>query len=375
MESEIKLRPVAMPALSEQPLVSVLLPVHNYARYLARAIASVLEQSYTNFELIICDDGSTDASLGIARQFASLDLRVKVVHKENGGQASALNAAWKEHRGEIVCILDADDLFLLHKLELLVREYQQNPDVGVLVHSMILLDAHERQIETIPFLSQFERGWIGDKLIRRGGRWRFMPSSALSFRSALGSYCMPIPEQEFRKSAESFVFTILPLFTCVGYIREPLSCYRMHDANMSGEFAFNTATLRYREACMRVPTDAVNAQLASMGYPQRLDLHRNLDFAMIRFKRYMLEDEPLAVRLKYYRHLVSLAFHDDLMGIGGKFLVILGHGASLLVGRSARQWIFDQMISPNPLKRFIRSLQLPDSGSVPPVRIDGVPEA
>ena len=375
METGPTLRPLPLEPLGDQPLVSVLVPVCNYARYVARAIVSVLEQSYGNFELIVCDDGSTDGSLAIARHFEAIDSRVRVVQKENGGQASALNAAFREHRGEIVCILDADDIFLLHKLQRVVDEYRENPDVGLLVHSMILLDQHERQIETIPFLSHFERGWIGDKLIRRGGRWRFMPSSALSFRSALSSFCMPIPEEEFRKSAESFIFTILPLFTCVGYISEPLSCYRMHDANMSGEFAFNPATLRYREACMRIPTDAVNTQLASMGFPQRLDLDRNLDFAMIRFKRYMLEPGSAVARLRYYRHLVSLALSDDLIGPGGKLLVTIGHGASLLLRRSARQWLFDQMISPNLLKRFLRSFRLSDSEVVAPGTINSVGES
>jgi glycosyltransferase involved in cell wall biosynthesis len=364
--TERMLRPLPLKPLSPEPLVSVLMPVYNYAKFLAIAIESVLCQTYSNFELLICDDGSTDNSLAIARQFAADDARVKVVHKENGGQASALNAAFARHTGEIVCILDADDIFLPHKLHRVVKEYRDHPDEGVLVHSMILLSGEDKPVETIPFLSHFERGWIGDKLIRRGGRWRFMPSSALSFRAELGVWCMPIPEVPFRKSAESFVFTILPLFTRVGYVAEPLSCYRMHENNMTGEFAFNPETLRYRERCMRLPTRAVNNQLAAMGYSQRLCLSRNLDFAMIRFKRYMLEAKPVRARLLYYGHLVGLALRDDLLSFGGKLLVILGHGASLLLNRAARQWLFDQMISPHPLKRFLRWTRTPSPVVAPP---------
>src|SRR4051794_28949507 len=106
MAAEPKLRPIALKPLGRQPLVSVLIPLYNYDRFVARCISSVLEQSYRNLELIICDDGSTDDSLAIARQFAALDSRVRVIAKANGGQASALNAAYQEHRGQIICILD-----------------------------------------------------------------------------------------------------------------------------------------------------------------------------------------------------------------------------------------------------------------------------
>jgi glycosyltransferase involved in cell wall biosynthesis len=351
---ERMLQALPLSPLSGNPLVSVLMPVCNYDRYLARAVGSVLDQTYGNFELLICDDGSTDSSLAIARQLAASDARIQVVAKPNGGQASALNAAFALHSGEIICILDADDVFLPHKIQRVVEAYRAAPTAGVLVHPMVLLDAHERAIETIPFLSHFEQGWIGDKVVRRGGRWRFMPSSALSFRAELGRWCMPIPAEPFRKSAEAYIFTILPLLTCVGYISAPLSGYRMHDSNMSGDFAFTPQSLRYREQCMRIPTMAVNTQLAAMGYSERLQLNRNLDFAMIRFKRYMLEARPLRARLHYYAHLVGLTIRDDLIGAGGKLLVVVGHGLSLLLGRGARQWLFDQMISPHPLKRLLR---------------------
>jgi len=366
MQPERNLSPVPLQTLRTQPLVSVLLPVYNYEKFVGRAISSALNQTYEHLELIICDDGSTDGSLAIARHFAATDSRVKIVTKEvNSGQAAALNAAYAQHQGEIICILDADDMFLPLKLQRVVQHYLENPDVGVLVHSMNLLDEQERQVETIPFLSHFERGWIAEKVILRGGRWRFMPSSALSFRSELGPFCTPIPEETFRVNAEAYMFTMLPLLTCVGYIREPLSCYRLHDSNMSGALGFSPSTLRYREECMRVPTAAVNEQLRNLGYRARLDLNRNLDYAMIRFKRHMLEPQSLAARLRRYRELVSLAAQDDLLSPGGKSLVILGHLASLFLQRSGREWVFNQMMSPNSLKRLLRALRPGETGVQP----------
>jgi glycosyltransferase involved in cell wall biosynthesis len=357
MAVERALSPIALKPISDNPLISVLIPVHNYELFVAGAIASVSNQTYRNLELIICDDGSSDRSLAIAREYASRDARIRVIEKANGGQASALNAAFRFHRGEIICILDADDVFHPDKLLLLANYYREHRDTGIVVHSMILLDQYGRHSDTIPFLSKFEQGWIGDKLIRRGGRWRYMPSSALSFRQELGSYCFPVPEEQFRVNAEAFVFTILPLFTCVGYIREPLSYYRMHDSNMSGEFVFNPSTLRYRESCMTIPNAAVNQRLESMEYSQRLDLGCNLDYAMIRFKLHMLEKHPLAVRLQCCRDLLSLVLRDDLIGIGGKMLVLFSHFASLLVHPAGRRWIFNSMISPSHVKRMLQRLK------------------
>jgi len=354
MSSEPSLRPIDLDPLRADPLISVLIPVKNYGRYIGDAINSVLVGSYANLELIVCDDGSTDESLAVIRRYAQIDDRIKVIEKPNGGQASALNAAFANCRGAIICILDADDTFHPDKLSHVADYYQTHPDIGVVVHPMILMDAKGRHSDRIPFLSKFEQGWIGDKLIRRGGRWRFMPSSALSFRRELSEYCFPIPEDRFRVNAEAFIFTILPLFTHVGYIREPLSFYRMHGSNMSGEFSFTTKTLRYRECCMTIPNEAVNERLQSMGYPQRLDLNRNLDYAMIQFKLNMLEDNPLGIRLQRYRDLFSLVLRDDLIGVGGKMLVLLAHFVSLGLNPPGRHWVFNRMISPSPIKRFMQ---------------------
>jgi glycosyltransferase involved in cell wall biosynthesis len=357
MPGERTLCPIPLNPAPPEPLITVLLPMYNYERFVGNAIESVLRQTYQNFELIVCDDGSSDNSLVVGREYARMDARVSVIEKSNGGQASALNAAFARSRGEIICILDADDVFHSEKLSRLADYHREHPDVGVVVHSMILLGRNGRRSDTIPFLSKFEQGWIGDKLIRRGGRWRYMPSSALSFRRELAEYCFPVPEESFRVNAEAFIFTMLPLFTCVGYMPEPLSYYRMHDSNMSGEFSFSTSTLRYRESCMTIPNTAVNERLQKMGYQERLDLGRNLDYAMIRFKLLMLEDQSLANRLRCYRDLFWLVLRDDLIGMGGKILVLLGHLVSLLLHVPGRRWVFNRMISPSPLKRFLQAFR------------------
>lgn len=92
-----------------EPLISIIMPVYNSEQYLENAIESVLKQSYRNIELLIIDDGSTDASAKICDDYSNKDSRVVVKHKKNGGQASARNIALELAQGEYIGFVDADD--------------------------------------------------------------------------------------------------------------------------------------------------------------------------------------------------------------------------------------------------------------------------
>src|ERR1700688_3577180 len=110
------LAPIHLERLPDRPKVSVLVSNYNYAEYIAQAIDSVLEQTYQNFELIICDDGSTDNSRTVISGYCLRDPRISLITKENGGQASGFNAAFASSTGELMCFLDSDDIFRPAKL-------------------------------------------------------------------------------------------------------------------------------------------------------------------------------------------------------------------------------------------------------------------
>lgn len=99
------------------PLISVVLPVYNGEKYLAEAIDSVLAQSFSNFELIIIDDGSTDGSQQILREYVRIDPRVRVIVRENRGLATTLNDSIDIARGAWIARMDQDDIALPHRLE------------------------------------------------------------------------------------------------------------------------------------------------------------------------------------------------------------------------------------------------------------------
>lgn len=91
------------------PLISVIVPVYNVEKYLAKCIESILAQGVEDFELLLVNDGSKDSSLAICNDFATRDSRIKVISKENGGVSSARNLALDNATGEWVTFVDADD--------------------------------------------------------------------------------------------------------------------------------------------------------------------------------------------------------------------------------------------------------------------------
>ena len=91
------------------PEISVIVPVYNVEKYLSECIESVLAQTFSNFELILVDDGSTDSSGDICDSYAKRDLRIKVIHKANGGVSSARNVGINASNGKYITFIDSDD--------------------------------------------------------------------------------------------------------------------------------------------------------------------------------------------------------------------------------------------------------------------------
>jgi glycosyltransferase involved in cell wall biosynthesis len=119
--------------MNNKPLVSILINNYNYGKFLAEAIESALAQTYSHCETIVVDDGSTDNSREI---IASYGDRIIPILQENGGQASAFNSGFAASKGEIICFLDADDLFLPEKAETIVAAFDRYSDSDWFYHSL-----------------------------------------------------------------------------------------------------------------------------------------------------------------------------------------------------------------------------------------------
>lgn len=95
--------------MKKKPLVSVVVPVYNVEKYLPRCMNSLIHQSYSNLQIILVDDGSTDSSGIICDKYSDKDARIQVIHKQNGGLSSARNAAIPCLKGNYVAFVDSDD--------------------------------------------------------------------------------------------------------------------------------------------------------------------------------------------------------------------------------------------------------------------------
>ena len=115
------------------PQVSVVMPVYNGEKYLAEAIESILAQTFTDFEFIIVDDGSTDGSAGIARDYARRDGRLHLLqHDGNLGGPFARNSGIAAANGTFIATMDCDDVSLPQRLERQVAYLEANPGIGLL---------------------------------------------------------------------------------------------------------------------------------------------------------------------------------------------------------------------------------------------------
>lgn len=181
------LRPVVLPPLGEQPLVSVLITNYNYAAYLPFAIDSVLNQTYRHFEIIVCDDGSTDSSRDVLAEFARKYPCVRPVFQRNQGLSSATRCALSFSRGDVICLLDADDTFLPAKLEKTVDAFRQIPNAGLIGHPVLAIDTGGRPQGVLPLLaSEASAGWLGQEVLASGGHCPFAaPPTALLFEGTL----------------------------------------------------------------------------------------------------------------------------------------------------------------------------------------------
>lgn len=108
------------------PLISVIVPVYNVEAYLPACVDSILSQTFSDFELILVDDGSPDACGAMCDSYAQKDSRIRVIHQENGGLSSARNAGLDAAKGQYVTFVDSDDVILSHFLEVLYAMVKEN---------------------------------------------------------------------------------------------------------------------------------------------------------------------------------------------------------------------------------------------------------
>lgn len=284
------------------PLITVLITAYNYGQFVEQAIDSVLAQDFPRdqVQIVVVDDGSTDGTLERVAKYGS---RVEYFYKPNGGQASTLNFGIDKARGEIIALLDADDLFAPDKLEKVAHAFRGDPSLGMVYHSL-----QEWNMRTDARVDREFSAVSGD-IHAAPDQFRLFvpqPTSAIAFRRAALRRLLPIPE-EIRMLADCYLVALIPLLSPILAISESLAVYRIHGANAYStvEQQIPMEARKSRLQMWKILIDAMRGWLAENGYTKKEPVVRLfLDVWRVNEGTYEAQVEPPG-RWRFFVHLMT----------------------------------------------------------------------
>jgi glycosyltransferase involved in cell wall biosynthesis len=281
------------------PRITALINTYNYGRFVGEAIESVLAQDVPpgEMEVLVVDDGSTDDT---AAQVARFGERVRYVRKENGGQASALNVGFAEARGEIVIMLDGDDLWLPGKLRRVVEAFERNPEAVMVYHPYRVWNMEQNAYWDDAGFKAIT-GYI-PKRVEDVLRYGSFGTCGMALRRDALRQVLPIPE-DLRIYADTFLVLVMIFLGPVAAINECLTIYRHHGGNSTAFRAGSEDRLRRRWQHYKRGVDEARAWLTRNGFDVKTPA------AAAYFKRHELTAEMFrfnaegASRAELYRYL------------------------------------------------------------------------
>ncbi|MBI4349040.1 MAG: glycosyltransferase [Elusimicrobia bacterium] len=248
-------------------LVSVVIPNHDYGRYVGQAIDSVLAQTYAPIEVIVVDNGSTDGSLDVLRRY---DGRCRVVAQPDLGQSAARNRGIEEAAGSFIAFLDADDAWRPQKLERQIERFGRDSGIGLVYCSLQMTDATLRP--TGEKVRAAFRGDVLDAFARWPGRAIVVggESSAVVRRTALDA--VGRFDTGLSISGGWDLWRRIATRYLVELVDEPLVLYRQHGAGLHRRLAAYEADVR--AASVRMFADPAAARIGRFrrSYDTGLDL-------------------------------------------------------------------------------------------------------
>jgi len=214
--------------MSDRDLASIIINNYNYGVFLREAVDSALNQTYLNTEVIVVDDGSTDRSREI---IASYGDQIIPVLKGNGGQASAFNAGFAASRGEVVFFLDSDDILLPTAVKNATKLFR-SPDLVKVHWPLWEIDKDGRKTGQMKPQGALAEGDLREKVLREGPSTHLgPPTTGNAWARRFLERILPMPEAEYRISADSYLMELAPLFGKVKRILKPQGLYRLHEGS------------------------------------------------------------------------------------------------------------------------------------------------
>lgn len=186
----IHLRKKTFSRIESGKLLSIIIPSYNHALYIDKAIQSIIEQSYQNWELIIVDDGSKDHSVEIIKKFD--DSRIRLILQDNQGAHNAINRGLYEAKGEYLAILNSDDLYETDRFQIMIAEMEKDPRIGFLCSYIRVIDCDGNSLGV-------KKGW------KNMEPW-LVPHRELSF-AATNDFKLNLIMNNFTSTTSNFLFT------------------------------------------------------------------------------------------------------------------------------------------------------------------------
>lgn len=246
----------------ENQLISIVVPVYNVEEYLKQCLDSILEQTYSNWELILVNDGSTDSSGLICQEYAEKDARIRYFEKENGGLSDARNYGIEQAQGEYLTFVDSDDFLDASHLSVLYNALVNNDaDISIANYANYQTSTATFYLHT--FGDYYEKIYTSEELI---DDLSFLERNDLSFSTIWGSL--------YKKRVFSFlrfpkgvigedVALIYKMYTQVDkivYVHKDTYIYRENDSGISKSKIYPLVTAQLNHVAERL------ALLAIMGY-------------------------------------------------------------------------------------------------------------
>jgi glycosyltransferase involved in cell wall biosynthesis len=228
----ISTRPnVTTPGLSEQQkenqMISIVMPSYNSATFIRQAIESVLFQTYPHFELLVCDDGSTDETQNIVRDMARSDNRIRLIVNQHGGVSRNCNVGLNAARYPWIARLDADDVAFPERLETQIKAAECNPEVVCWGGGARLINRLDRQFHSVQLGPATEQEF---RLLKQSGRVIYIVGATVMFRRedavAVGGY-----DPRFDGGEDVELLSRLARRGSLRTIPREISFYRIHGSS------------------------------------------------------------------------------------------------------------------------------------------------
>ena len=332
------------------PPVSIIIDNFNYGRFLTTAINSALGQTLSPIEVIVVDDGSTDQSREIIGSYGD---RIRAIYKENGGQASALNAGFAASRGEIIIFLDSDDVLHANTAERVYKIYQDDTQIAKINYRMEVIDENGRHIGMIkpPARLGIPSGDFSRRVLMFPGDIPWLPTSGNAFSRRGLKEIFPIPEEDFRILADYYLNQVAPLFGAVASIEQVGAYYRVHGSNAYENSGGTIQLSQIRKTI--VHTQHVNKYL--FAYAKKLGRSGTLRNPEEILSVSYVANQLVSVKLDREEHPMQKERFLQLLWEGFK-ATLRRCDASLITKCVYMIWFLSMFFAPKPAAQFLAEI-------------------